>query len=53
MVLKTVEGPEATYEYTGDELYVRARIMSTKPQENPVEPDAMERAWTQPVRLVK
>ena len=53
VVLATVEGPEATYTYKGDELYVRARIKSTKPQDNPVQKDAMQRAWTQPVRLVK
>lgn len=49
-IFKTVEGPLATYQFTGDELYVRAKITSTKDHPNPSEPGEPERAWTQPVR---
>ncbi|MBW3541364.1 MAG: hypothetical protein KY476_13940 [Planctomycetes bacterium] len=48
--LKTVEGPAGEYRFSGDELYVRARVMSTKQQPNPSEPGEFERAWAQPVR---
>lgn len=40
----------ATYELTGDELYVRAKVTSSKPQENaPYEGDTCM-AWTQPFK---
>lgn len=48
-VLKTVEGPSATYAFTGDEIYVRARVVSSRKHPNPSEPDEFERAWVQPV----
>ena len=48
-VFQTVAGPEAVYEFTGDELYVRARITSSKEHPNPAEPGEKERAWSQPV----
>ena len=48
-VLATVEGSDARYEFKGDELYVRARITSSKHKEGVAPPDEMERAWTQPV----
>ena len=48
-VLATVEGPDARYDFKGDELYVRARVMSSKKKEGVASPDEMERAWTQPV----
>jgi hypothetical protein len=48
-VFRTVEGSHASYEFTGDELYVRAKITSTKEHPNPAEPGEPERAWTQPV----
>ena len=47
-VLRTVEGTRAAYEFQGDELYVRARVTSTKPHPNPSEPGEFERAWCQP-----
>lgn len=47
-VLKTVEGTEAAYEFTGDELYVRAVVTSSKKHPNPSEPGEFERAWVQP-----
>ncbi len=48
-VFQTVEGAEAVYEFAGDELYVRARITSSKEHPNPGEPGETERAWSQPV----
>lgn len=48
-VLKEVDGPAASYTYAGDELYVRAKIQSTKVKENPYVEGEFEAAWTQPV----
>ena len=48
-ILKTVEGPEASYEFKGDEIYVRALVTSTRKHPNPSEPGEFERAWVQPV----
>jgi hypothetical protein len=48
-VLKTVEGAIGEYRFAGDELYVRARITSSKPHPNPSEPGDFEQAWVQPV----
>lgn len=48
-VLKTVTGTSAEYQFAGDELYVRARITSSKPHPNPSEPGDFEQAWVQPV----
>lgn len=48
-VLHQTKGNSARYEFTGDELYVRAKIISNKPHPNPSEPGEMERAWAQPV----
>lgn len=47
-VLKTIEGTKGSYRFRGDELYVRARIVSTKKHPNPSEVGEYERAWTQP-----
>ena len=49
-VLKTVKGTSATYSFTGNELYVRARITSSRKHPNPSSLGEFERAWTQPVR---
>lgn len=49
-VLHSVKGTGAAYEFTPDDLYVRARITSTKMHPNPSEPGEFERAWTQPAR---
>jgi hypothetical protein len=38
-----------TYSFTGKELYVRAKITSTKPHPNPYAKGDVEVAWTQPV----
>lgn len=48
-VLAEVEGTNATYEMRGDELYVRAKITSTKPKSVPTRVGETEAAWTQPV----
>ncbi|HSJ02471.1 MAG TPA: hypothetical protein VK956_08465 [Verrucomicrobium sp.] len=45
----TVEGISAEYKLTGDELYVRAVITSSKPHPNPSFKDQVEMAWVQPV----
>ncbi|MFN0196844.1 MAG: hypothetical protein ACKVT0_08850 [Planctomycetaceae bacterium] len=47
--LKAVEGTSAEYELQGNELYVRARVISSKPHPNPSEPGEPEQAWAQPV----
>lgn len=49
VVLETVEGAKATYTFQGDELYVRAKITSSKPKENWSTEGEMEMAWIQPV----
>jgi hypothetical protein len=48
-VFKTVQGPTGNYEFSGDELYVRARITSSKEHPNPSELGDHEQAWCQPV----
>lgn len=48
-VLKTVQGTQAEYTATGDELYVRARITSTQPHPNPFRAGDTQMAWTQPM----
>jgi len=52
-VLKTVEGTTASFEVPSEYLFVRARITSTKVQANPFQDGDLERAWTQPVSVVK
>ncbi|MGE3805041.1 MAG: hypothetical protein AB7K24_10250 [Gemmataceae bacterium] len=52
-VVSEVKGPSATYQFTGNELYVRARVVSTKPTANPYEKGDVEMAWTQPVQPAK
>jgi hypothetical protein len=52
MVLET-DALESSYTLKANELYVRARVDSSKPQHNPGEPGDMERAWTQPLTPAK
>lgn len=47
--LATVRGTTATYQLTGDELYVRAIVESDAPPERPTRESLLKRAWTQPV----
>ncbi len=39
-----------SYHMTGDELYVRARVVSSRPHPNPFAAGDMETAWVQPAR---
>lgn len=48
-VFKTVDGPTGEYRFTGDELYVRARVTSSKLHPNPSAVGDKEQAWVQPV----
>jgi hypothetical protein len=48
VVLAEVKGTRPNYALKGDELYVRARIISSKPKANPYVKGEFERAWTQP-----
>ena len=48
-ILKTVHGTRAEYRLRGDEWYVRARVTSTRPVENPGQRGELQRAWTQPL----
>jgi hypothetical protein len=47
-VLEEVQGPSGTYRFTGDEIYVRAKIISSKKHPNPFREGDTEMAWTQP-----
>lgn len=49
-VLKSVSGTSGTYEFNGDEIYVRALVTSSRPHPNPGAKGEMERAWIQPVQ---
>ncbi|MSR60212.1 MAG: hypothetical protein EXS05_21665 [Planctomycetaceae bacterium] len=49
-VLRSVTGTRAKYDLTPDDLYVRARVTSTKRHYNPSVPGEFERAWCQPQR---
>src|SRR3989440_27768 len=49
MSFSTVSGRNPTYTLTGQELYVRALITSSKPPVNPSLKDQKKQAWTQPV----
>ncbi len=48
-VLKSVDGTKGEYKFQGDELFVRARVISSKPHPNPSEAGDKEQAWVQPV----
>jgi len=48
IVLAEAKGTSASYELKGDEIYVRARIISSKPKVSPIKGE-VERAWTQPL----
>jgi hypothetical protein len=50
VTFKTVHGDRASYRFGRDELYVRARVTSTKRHPNPSELGEFERAWVQPAR---
>lgn len=48
-VFATHDGPSASYTFRGKEIYVRARITSSREHANPSEPDDFEQSWVQPV----
>lgn len=47
-VLATVKGPIAEYQCQGDELYIRAKVISSKLKTNGAVKGELETAWTQP-----
>jgi hypothetical protein len=49
VVLAEAEGLSPAYTLQGDELYVRAKVVSSKMKENPYAEGEVEVAWTQPV----
>ena len=49
-VLAEVTGSSPSYVLRGDELYVRARIVSSRPKTNGSFAGEVEMAWTQPIR---
>ncbi|XOV94658.1 MAG: histidinol-phosphatase [Bacteroidota bacterium] len=46
-------GATGSYELKEGNLYVRAKIISSEPKENPYQPGDMVEAWTQPVSSTK
>lgn len=48
-VVATSAELKASYKLTGKELYVRAKVTSSKPHPNPYQKGDVEMAWTQPV----
>lgn len=50
-VLKSSQGPAATFQLTKEFLFVRARITSSKLKPNPFQEGDYEMAWTQPVQF--
>ena len=48
-VFATISGTTAEYQFSGDELYVRAVITSTREHPNASYSDQKEQAWTQPI----
>jgi hypothetical protein len=49
-LLKEVKGTQSSFKLKKKHLYVRAKIISDKPKENPFAAGDTETAWTQPVR---
>lgn len=50
-ILKAASGPEARFDADDSYIFIRARIVSDKPKENPFQQGDVEMAWTQPVRV--
>jgi hypothetical protein len=48
-IFKEVKGDMATYEFEGDEIYVRARVISSQYHPDPSEEGERKKAWVQPV----
>lgn len=49
MTLAEVSGIQPQYTFRGDEIYVRAKVISSKPKRNPYAAGELETAWVQPV----
>jgi hypothetical protein len=49
VVLASAKGTKAEYVLKGDELYVRARVTSSKPMQSSPVGGEVEKAWTQPL----
>lgn len=49
ILLQETKGTEAFYTLEEDDMYVRAKIISSKSKENPFRPGDLEEAWIQPV----
>ncbi len=50
-ILSVKEGAKVSYQFQGNEIYVRAKIISSKLKENPYAQNDFESAWLQPVVL--
>jgi hypothetical protein len=48
-IFATKSGLSASYQLTGDELYIRATITSSKAPDSPTSESPLKKAWTQPV----
>jgi hypothetical protein len=48
-VLAKSDSLSPAYTLKGDEIYVRARVTSSKVKANPAEPGEFEQAWVQPI----
>lgn len=53
VVLQESKGATAVYKFAGDELYVRATVVSSKPHPNGYEKTDLQCAWIQPVVVKK
>lgn len=49
-LLAEMQGAKAVYRFNGDELFVRAKVISNEKQPNPFQEGDLQKAWTQPVR---
>ncbi|RIW14617.1 histidinol-phosphatase [Algoriphagus lacus] len=49
VLLLETQGTDGSYTLRDDDLYVRAKVVSSKSKENPYRPGDMEEAWIQPV----
>lgn len=49
VLLKQIKGTKGVYQLNRNDLFVRAKIISSKLKENPYQKGDMETAWTQPV----
>ncbi len=52
-VFLEVQGISPSYTWSGDEIYVRAKVISSKLKENPYKDGEMETAWVQPFVIRK